>query len=82
MNEELDYGINAKGKPLLVVYPELTMEEIIETDGKVSDKARKLWSAVPEIEIYMRKVYTQYVPFDKNAIHEAHNRIDASITKS
>lgn len=80
MNEELDYGINVKGLPLIVVYPELTLDEIVDADRMVSDRARKLWNAVPRLEKYMEAVYTQHVPFDKRMIHEAHTTIDRLIS--
>lgn len=80
MNEELDYGINVKGKPLLVVYPELTMEEIIETDGKVSDKARKLWSAVPRLDKLVDIVYAQHVPFNKIMLQRSFLSVDEWIS--
>jgi len=64
MNEEMDYGINENGKPLVAVYPELTIDEIMNADGSVSDKARQLRGAVPRLEKYMETGYTQHVPLD------------------
>ena len=77
MNEEMNYGINVKGKPVVVVYPELTIDEIITAVGDVSEKAKTLWDAAPVFRDERDKVYVQHVPFEKAAIHEAINNVDA-----
>lgn len=79
MNEELAYGIIVKEKPVVVVYPELTQEEIIDQDGNVSKEAIKLWDAAPVFRDNREKVFVQHVPFEKKAIHEAINMVDAWI---
>ena len=38
MNEETDYAINVKRLPVVVVYPELSKEEILNSDGSISEK--------------------------------------------
>jgi len=82
MNEELDYGINRKGKPVVVVYPELTAAEIFDPDGTVSEKAKKLWDAAPVFRDNREKVFVQHVSFEKAAIHEANNRVDAYLAET
>lgn len=79
MNEEMDYGINVKGKPVVVVYPELTQEEIFAPDGSLSDKAKALWDAAPVFRDNRDKVYVQHVPFEKAAIHQAIGNIDNAL---
>ena len=75
MNEETDYAINVKGLPVVVVYPELSAEEILDSDGNISEKAQRLWDVAPVFKANMDKVFVQHVPFEKKCIHEANSRV-------
>ncbi len=79
MNEEMDYGINVRGLPVLVIYPELTQEEITDADGNIRELARKLWDAAPVFRDNRGKVCVLHAPFEKNAVQNALLNLDKSI---
>lgn len=76
MNEELDYGINEKRLPVVVVYPELRQEEIWDDHQRIKERARLLWNAVPLFRDNMQSVFVQHVFFSKSTIHEAITNVD------
>lgn len=76
MNVETDYAINVKGMPIVVVYPDLEIDQIFDSEGNCSETVQKLWEAAPLFRDNQSKVYVQHVPFDKSAIHEANNKVD------
>jgi len=69
--EEIDYGINDQGLPVIVVYPEYNTKEALLTDGSLKQAVRKLWDNLPIFRDSMNKVPTLHVPFNKELIEKA-----------
>ncbi|AJE78820.1 MULTISPECIES: Thoeris anti-phage system ThsA activator ThsB [Bacillus] len=73
LREEIDYGINVKGLPVIVVYPELSEKsDIIDCTTKVfRSEVVNLWSRVPVFKDSMLKVPTIHIPYKKDQIKKA-----------
>ena len=73
LKEEIDYGINTKGLPIIVVYPEYSDEsDIIDRSSKqIRQKIKNLWDKLPIFRDSMNKVPTLHVPNKKNLIKSA-----------
>lgn len=67
LREEIDYGINSKGLPVIVVYPEFSEKaDIIGCETKViRKKIRDLWDKVPRFRDSMGEVPTVHLPNKK-----------------
>lgn len=73
LREEIDYGINAQGLPIIVVYPDFSEKnDIINCDSKKFKKQIiELWDAVPVFRESMDKVPTLHIPHKKDLIRKA-----------
>lgn len=73
LREEVDYGINYSGLPVIVVYPDFSEKsDIINCKTKTIKKQIKdLWEKVPRLRDSMRDVPTIHVPKDKSLIRQA-----------
>ena len=73
LREEVDYGINTKGLPVIVVYPEYSEKsDIIDGEQKnVKQKIRKLWDNLPKFRDSMGSVPTLHIPNKKALIKKA-----------
>lgn len=73
LREEMDYGINTKGLPVIVVYPEYSEKsDIVNCDSKTIKKQIKdLWDKLPIFRDSMSKVPTLHLPMDKALIETA-----------
>lgn len=71
LREEIDYGINDQGLPVIVVYPGYSTKESLVTDGKLKPEIRSLWSKLPVFRDSMHKVPTLHVPITKNYLSSA-----------
>jgi hypothetical protein len=71
VKEELDYGMNTLGLPVIVVYPELDSESDIHVDGVFTNKVKKLWDIVPEFKSGLEKVPTLHILMKKDSIKSA-----------
>ena len=68
LREEIDYGINTLGHPIIIIYPDFKTKADI-TDGRnVQVQVRDLWDNLPVFRDNMHKVPTLHVPIDKNLI--------------
>jgi hypothetical protein len=72
LKEEIDYGINTKGLPVIVVYPEFKLKsDIINCDSKTLKKQVKdLWDKIPVFRDSMSKVPTIHIPNNKSLIEK------------
>lgn len=75
MREEIDYGINAQGLPVIVVYPEYASEsDLLTADNQALKQAVKnLWDKLPIFRDSMSSVPTLHVPNKKSVIEKALN---------
>jgi hypothetical protein len=71
LREEIDYGINDQGLPVIVVYPEYDTKEALLTNGSLKQEVRNLWDKLPIFRDSIRKVPTLHVPVYKSLIERA-----------
>lgn len=71
LKEELDYGINVLGLPVIVVYPDFCLNSTIADGNKPNAIVRKLWDSLPVFRDNCHKVPTAHVSLDKTYIQRA-----------
>lgn len=70
LKEEIEYGALSLGLPIIVVYPELSKNSEIHTNGKLNEDTYKLIdSNLPILRKAMREVPTAHILMNKNNIH-------------
>ncbi len=80
LREEIDYGINDQGLPIIVVYPSYSTKESLLINGKLKQEIKNLWSRLPIFRDSMDKVPTLHVPITKNEIAEALKNTDFMVS--
>lgn len=73
LREEVDYGINDQGLPVIVVYPEYETKESLLINGALRQSVKNLWSKLPRFRDSMDDVPTLHVPIKKVLIKNALN---------
>lgn len=73
LREEIDYGINDQGLPIIVVYPEYKTKEELLLDGTLRPEVKALWANIPVFKDSMDKVPTLHVPMSLEVITDALN---------
>lgn len=68
LREEIDYGINDQGLPVIVIYPEYTTKEGLLAGGSLKQVVKDLWGNLPVFRDSMSKVPTLHVPMNKELI--------------
>lgn len=68
LTEEIEYGIDSQGLPVIVVYPEFNP---INWEGHISTRAKYLWDFIPSFKRLMTGIPTLHIPMEKEAIREA-----------
>lgn len=73
LREEIDYGINTNGLPVIVVYPDYSEKsDIINCQSKtIKQQIKNLWDNLPKFRDSMSKVPTLHVPNKKALIEKA-----------
>jgi len=72
LREEIDYGINDQGLPVIVIYPEYdTKASLLAADGSLKQAVKNLWNNLPLFKDSMKKVPTLHVPLSKNLIEKS-----------
>lgn len=81
LREEIDYGINTKGLPVIVIYPEYSdKSDIINCTSKTFKKQiTDLWDKLPIFKNSMNKVPTIHIPNNKTLIEAALNDSDYKV---
>ena len=81
LREEIDYGINTKGLPVIVIYPEYSdKSDIINCSSKTFKKQIKdLWDKLPIFRDSMSKVPTIHIPNNKALIEKSLNDKDYNV---
>ncbi|MDA8095800.1 MAG: TIR domain-containing protein [Betaproteobacteria bacterium] len=80
LREELDYGINDQGLPVIVIYPEHKTKESLLTNGALTQAVRNLWNTLPVFRDSMKKVPTIHVPLVKDLIAKSLRDTDFMVT--
>lgn len=62
LREEIDYGINTKGLPVIVIYPDYSEKSDIAKSRIIEEHIRNLWSKLPVFRDSMSNVATLHVP--------------------
>ena len=76
LREEIDYGINDQGLPVIVIYPEYDSKESLLTNGNLKTSVKNLWDKLPIFRDSMGEVPTLHVPLKQNLIKSALNDTD------
>ena len=71
LKEEIDYGINNQGLPVIVVYPEYNTKESLLINGSLKKAVKDIWNNLPIFRESMNKVPTLHVPWDKSLIKKS-----------
>jgi len=80
LREEIDYGINSKGLPVIVVYPEYSKKsDIVTVDKKFKKQIIDLWGNLPKFRDSMSNVPTLHIPNKKDLIERALNDSDLMV---
>lgn len=81
LREEIDYGVNNQGLPIIVVYPDYSTKESLFNNGSLKQEIEDLWSNLPVFKNYMHKVPTLHIPMSKNVIKSALENKDFMLMK-
>lgn len=75
LREEIDFGINTKGLPIIVIYPDYSQKsDIINcTEETFKKQIVDLWDNLPRFRDSMKNVPTLHIPNKKNLIQNALN---------
>lgn len=73
LREEIDYGINDQGLPVIVIYPEYDSKESLLTNGSLKTSVKDLWDKLPIFRDLMDNVPTLHVPLEQSLIKSALN---------
>lgn len=68
LREEIDYGINDQGLPVIVIYPEYDSKESLLANGSLKQSIKNLWDKLPIFRDSMSQVPTLHVPIKKEII--------------
>jgi hypothetical protein len=81
IREEIDYGINTEGLPIIVVYPEYSEKsDIIDCNSRTLKKQiTQLWDNLPIFRDSNHKVPTMHIPNKKSLIRSALNDSDFKV---
>jgi hypothetical protein len=71
LREEIDYGINDQGLPIIVIYPEYDAKESLLEGGNLKQAVKNLWNNIPVFRDSMKKVPTLHVPLKKSLIESS-----------
>jgi hypothetical protein len=76
LREEIDYGINDQGLPVIVIYPEYNSKESLIANGSLKQSIKSLWDRLPVFRDSMSKVPTLHVSISKDLITQALSNAD------
>lgn len=71
LREEIDYGINNQGLPVIVVYPDYDSKESLLLNGSLKQSVKNLWGKLPIFRDSMSNVPTLHIPNKKGIIEAA-----------
>ena len=73
LREEVDYGINKMGLPVIVVYPDFSEKSdiVVCKTGTIRKQVKDMWDKLPKFRDSMGDVPTIHVPNKKTLIKKA-----------
>ncbi|MCE4073417.1 MULTISPECIES: TIR domain-containing protein [Pseudomonas] len=79
LTEEIEYGIENQGLPIIVIYPDYDSKESLLKDGNLKAEVKALWDKIPAFKRLMNEVPTLHVPLNKSLITAALNDADFAV---
>lgn len=79
LREEIDYGINTKGLPVIVIYPDFDKKSDIWCSTGMRKQVKDLWDKLPIFRDSMDSVATLHVPYKKDLIKSALDDADFTV---
>jgi hypothetical protein len=81
LREEIDFGVNTNGLPVIVIYPEYSEKnELLDYNGKnLNTTIKNLWDKLPVFKESMGKVPTIHIPNNKISIEKALRDTDFNV---
>lgn len=76
LREEINYGINTKGLPVIVIYPDYSKKVDIVGANGIKKQVKTLWNLLPIFRDSMSEVATLHIPYKKDLIRSALNNMD------
>jgi len=70
LREEIDYGINTLGLPIIVVYPDYKEKTDIVCNKHIRQQIRRLWDKLPIFRDSMHIVPTIHIPLKMDLIRK------------
>lgn len=81
LREEINYGINTKKLPVIIIYPDYSKKsDIVDDKGKFKTQITNLWDSLPVFRDSMDSVATLHIPCKKELIKSALNDKDFMMT--
>lgn len=82
LREEIDFGINTNGLPVIIVYPEYSEKsDIINcSSNTIRQQIKNLWDNLPKFRDSMSSVPTIHIPNKKSLIEKALNDPDFKVS--
>ncbi len=71
LREEIDFGINKKGLPVIVIYPDFEEKSDICNSIGIRKQVKELWDKLPVFRDSMDHVATLHIPYKKRLIIKA-----------
>lgn len=68
LREEVDYGVNSLGLPLVIAYPEMKTTAEIQSNGRLSSAVQRLWDNIPILRDSMHAVPRLHIPFTRDSV--------------
>ena len=79
LREEIDYGVNTEGLPVIVIYPDFKEKSDIWCSTGLRKQITDLWDKLPVFRDSMDKVATLHVPYKKSLIVSALKNADFKV---
>lgn len=70
LREEIDYGINTLGLPVIVIYPDYTTKESLLTGKSLKKEIKELWNKLPIFRDSASKVPVVHIPLSQALIRQ------------
>ncbi|GMG62216.1 hypothetical protein TEHAB4_19640 [Tetragenococcus halophilus] len=71
LREEIRYGVDTLGLPIIVIYPEYKEKKDIADGKQINYKIKRLWESLPIFNECIGEVPTLHVPYKKELIRNA-----------
>ena len=71
LTEEIDYGINTQGLPVIVIYPDYDSKASLLKNNALKQEIKDLWNKLPKFRDSMSNVPTLHIPMKKDIIKMA-----------